>query len=288
MSTTHFPPTEQKPSEIVSSYEALLVRFSTDGTMSSKGFAAAYVAVDPVDGIGYIGGGNANSQEDSYPDSYENATPFPGSLRSMYVQAPEPMSPETNEDDVDETDGDSDTGPNVLPSFERLESRRFDGERVDESGERNVGGGGIVDVEVDVSVDERRHGSVAGAGERVDGYGIGFGSLSGLSLGSGSHDGDGDGDGDNDHDGDREDIDGSRVVGGNGNGDSGVGAGGSDVVASGGRVGSHVGGIAVDYDDGNEDGDVSHEFTPLNAATRYDTTGADEFPANRLSAEQFD
>lgn len=74
----------QKPPEIVSSQDSLLVRFSTDGTMTARGFSIAYVAVDPFDGDGesLIGGANG----DSYSDE-ELSTPFPGSLRSMYVSA---------------------------------------------------------------------------------------------------------------------------------------------------------------------------------------------------------
>lgn len=50
--------------------------------MTAKGFSVAYVAIDPFDGIGHIG-----SSEDSYSDSSETVTAFPGSLRSIYVPA---------------------------------------------------------------------------------------------------------------------------------------------------------------------------------------------------------
>ena len=36
----------QVPPEIVSTNEALLVRFKSDDTINSKGFSAAYVAID--------------------------------------------------------------------------------------------------------------------------------------------------------------------------------------------------------------------------------------------------
>ena len=36
----------QVPPEIVSSNEVLLVRFKSDDTINSKGFSAAYVAID--------------------------------------------------------------------------------------------------------------------------------------------------------------------------------------------------------------------------------------------------
>lgn len=62
------------------------MRFSTDGTMTARGFSIAYVAVDPYDsdGDGLNVGGNGDG--DSYSDE-ELSTPFPGSLRRMYVSA---------------------------------------------------------------------------------------------------------------------------------------------------------------------------------------------------------
>ena len=39
----------QVPPEIVSSNEVLLVRFKSDDTINSKGFSAAYVAIDETD-----------------------------------------------------------------------------------------------------------------------------------------------------------------------------------------------------------------------------------------------
>lgn len=55
--------------------EALLVRFRSDGTMNKKGFSASYVAVDPFEG----------SEEEISSDSSEMATPFPGHVKSVYV-----------------------------------------------------------------------------------------------------------------------------------------------------------------------------------------------------------
>ncbi|XP_017020584.1 protein tolkin [Drosophila kikkawai] len=66
------------PQDIISMTNSLLVRFKTDGSVPMKGFSASYVAVDPFD----------NSDEEDVENSYssEMATPFPGSLKSMYIE----------------------------------------------------------------------------------------------------------------------------------------------------------------------------------------------------------
>lgn len=57
---------------------SLLVRFKTDSSVPNKGFSASYVAVDPFD----------NSDEEDVENSYssEMVTPFPGSLKSIYIE----------------------------------------------------------------------------------------------------------------------------------------------------------------------------------------------------------
>uniref|UniRef100_A0A0A1XPB1 Metalloendopeptidase n=1 Tax=Zeugodacus cucurbitae TaxID=28588 RepID=A0A0A1XPB1_ZEUCU len=62
------------PQDIISLTDSLLVRFKTDDTVTMKGFSASYVAVDPFE----------NSDEDFNSYSAERATPFPGSLKSIY------------------------------------------------------------------------------------------------------------------------------------------------------------------------------------------------------------
>ncbi|KAL7731092.1 hypothetical protein ACLKA6_014298 [Drosophila palustris] len=65
------------PQDIISMTDSLLVRFKTDSSVPMKGFSASYVAVDPFE----------NSDEDvenSY--SSEMVTPFPGSLKSIYIE----------------------------------------------------------------------------------------------------------------------------------------------------------------------------------------------------------
>lgn len=37
----------QKPTDIISTYEALLIRFRSDDTIAGKGFSIAYEAVEP-------------------------------------------------------------------------------------------------------------------------------------------------------------------------------------------------------------------------------------------------
>ncbi|KAH8382434.1 hypothetical protein KR009_003503 [Drosophila setifemur] len=81
------------PQDIISMTNSLLVRFKTDSSVPMKGFSASYVAVDPFD----------NSDEDvenSY--SSEMVTPFPGSLKSIYIE------------DTEETDEYSDFSGNQL------------------------------------------------------------------------------------------------------------------------------------------------------------------------------
>lgn len=79
----------QRPADIVSSQEALLVRFSTDDSMTARGFAIAYVAIESqYDGYDFDGGSSNGGGRDRYGDSYsdeELSTPFPGSLQSMFV-----------------------------------------------------------------------------------------------------------------------------------------------------------------------------------------------------------
>lgn len=71
--------------------EALLVRFVSDGTMNAKGFSASYVAVDPFDG---------SEEEIINSESSESATPFPGSLKSIYANK---LDNEETDDDEEET-----------------------------------------------------------------------------------------------------------------------------------------------------------------------------------------
>ncbi|XP_017142281.1 dorsal-ventral patterning protein tolloid isoform X1 [Drosophila miranda] len=81
------------PQDIISMTNSLLVRFKTDSSVPMKGFSASYVAVDPFD----------NSDEDvenSY--SSEMVTPFPGSLKSIYIE------------DTEETDEYGDLSGNQL------------------------------------------------------------------------------------------------------------------------------------------------------------------------------
>lgn len=65
----------QNPPDIISQSEALLVRFQSDETMVFKGFSVSYVAVVPFD-----------EDEEMSSDSEESATPFPGSLKSIYSE----------------------------------------------------------------------------------------------------------------------------------------------------------------------------------------------------------
>ena len=46
----------QIPSDIISTTEALLIRFKTDNTITSKGFSASYVAVESANSETYSGG----------------------------------------------------------------------------------------------------------------------------------------------------------------------------------------------------------------------------------------
>uniref|UniRef100_A0A1I8PPZ3 Metalloendopeptidase n=1 Tax=Stomoxys calcitrans TaxID=35570 RepID=A0A1I8PPZ3_STOCA len=81
------------PQDIISLTDSLLVRFKTDSSVILKGFSASYVAVNPFD----------NSDEDANSYSSELATPFPGSLKSIY-----------KEEDSQETDDYNDFNDNQL------------------------------------------------------------------------------------------------------------------------------------------------------------------------------
>lgn len=74
--------------------EALLVRFRSDETMNKKGFSASYVAVDPFPFDG--------SEEEISSDSSEMVTPFPGYMKSVYVNSNK-LSGQIGEN-IDETD----------------------------------------------------------------------------------------------------------------------------------------------------------------------------------------
>ncbi|KAH8375151.1 hypothetical protein KR200_009003 [Drosophila serrata] len=61
---------KRKPPIIISNSDTLLIRFHTDESNSLRGFAIAFMAVDPP--------------EDSAGEDFDAVTPFPGYLKSMY------------------------------------------------------------------------------------------------------------------------------------------------------------------------------------------------------------
>lgn len=66
-----------------------MIRFQSDETMVFKGFSGSYVSVVPFD-----------DDEEMSSDSEENATPFPGSLKSIYkLEDEDEDGPEDNTDD---------------------------------------------------------------------------------------------------------------------------------------------------------------------------------------------
>ncbi|XP_017085480.2 dorsal-ventral patterning protein tolloid [Drosophila eugracilis] len=85
------------PQDINSMTHSLLVRFKTDGSVPMKGFSASYVAVP--------NSGEYDHSDEDVENSYssEAVTPFPGSLKSMYI-----------EDTQEETDEYSDFSGNQL------------------------------------------------------------------------------------------------------------------------------------------------------------------------------
>lgn len=78
--------------------EALLVRFRSDDTMNKKGFSASYVAVDPFEG----------SEEEISSDSSEMSTPFPGYMKSIYVNNNQ-LNSRNNGDNIDNSDNTDDS-----------------------------------------------------------------------------------------------------------------------------------------------------------------------------------
>jgi len=87
----------QLPQDINSMTHSLLVRFKTDGSVPMKGFSASYVAVP--------NSGEYDHSDEDAENSYssEMVTPFPGSLKSIYI-----------EDTQEETDEYSDFSGNQL------------------------------------------------------------------------------------------------------------------------------------------------------------------------------
>lgn len=95
----------QKPPDVISMNEALLVRFRSDETMNKKGFSASYVAVDPFEG----------SEEEISSDSSEMSTPFPGYMKSIYVNSNQLGSRngeniDNSDENTEDSDNDEDDG----------------------------------------------------------------------------------------------------------------------------------------------------------------------------------
>lgn len=88
--------------------EALLVRFRSDGTMNKKGFSASYVAVDPFEG----------SEEEISSDSSEMSTPFPGYMKSIYVNSNQLNSRNGENIDNSENTEDSDNDEEVYNVYD--------------------------------------------------------------------------------------------------------------------------------------------------------------------------
>lgn len=88
--------------------EALLVRFRSDGTMNKKGFSASYVAVDPFEG---------SEEEISSDSSEEMVTPFPGYMKSVYVN-----NNKIGSRSGDNTDNTDDTSDNDEESYNEYDN----------------------------------------------------------------------------------------------------------------------------------------------------------------------
>uniref|UniRef100_A0A336L7R2 Metalloendopeptidase n=1 Tax=Culicoides sonorensis TaxID=179676 RepID=A0A336L7R2_CULSO len=98
------------PPEIISTHEALLVRFKSDDTMGFKGFSASYVAVDPFDEFDEM---NSDSAE---------VTPFPGSLHHIRYAHGEFDEDEDESQAVSKPDETSNTIKNTgIPSNEAID-----------------------------------------------------------------------------------------------------------------------------------------------------------------------
>lgn len=83
--------------------ESLLIRFRSDDNMVFKGFSASYVALNPL-----------NEDFNSDTESSENSTPFPGSLRTVYVNRYKTNFDDEDEDeDEDNEDDDESNNSNV-------------------------------------------------------------------------------------------------------------------------------------------------------------------------------
>lgn len=107
--------TLQKPPDIISMNEVLLIRFRSDDTMAFKGFSASYVAVDPFD-----------SEE---PESSEMATPFPGYLKSVYV---------TKQDNTDNDSDEDETFYNEYDNYNAIKENRKNNKKNNEPSENGL------------------------------------------------------------------------------------------------------------------------------------------------------
>lgn len=87
--------------------EALLVRFRSDNTMNKKGFSASYVAVDPFEG----------SEEEISSDSSEMSTPFPGYMKSIYVNSNQ-LGSRNGGDNIDNSENTEDSDEVVYNAYD--------------------------------------------------------------------------------------------------------------------------------------------------------------------------
>lgn len=86
-----------------------MVRFRTDDTMGFKGFSVSYVAVDPFGDF-----------EEISSDSFE-ATPFPGSLKTIYHKH---LDNEDEDDDYDNGDNEFSFNSNKISEKNKNNNNR--------------------------------------------------------------------------------------------------------------------------------------------------------------------
>lgn len=106
--------------------EALLVRFRSDGTMNRKGFSASYVAVDPFEG----------SEEEISSDSSEMVTPFPGYMKSVYVNSNKLGN--RNGENIDNTE-DTDAEEEVYNEYDNYNAIKLNNNKNKKTGQSENG-----------------------------------------------------------------------------------------------------------------------------------------------------
>lgn len=93
--------------------ESLLIRFRSDDTMVFKGFSASYVALNPL-----------SEEFNSDTESNEMITPFPGSLKTVYVNKFKINFDDDDEDEDTEDEDDNESNNSNVNQINKYEHNK--------------------------------------------------------------------------------------------------------------------------------------------------------------------